>query len=271
MLDDQHAVDEIVQLGGIAVAPFTVLARITVVAVDEHAFLDMLGYAMVFPLLPLYAVRFGADAVVISGQPGMFSGGLDVPELLPLPRSAIREFWELFFGLMRTVAASPVPVVAAITGHSPAGGAVLAIHCDYRIAAEGEFKIGFNEVKVGISVPPLILGGATRLVGSAMAERMCVEGRLLNPQQALDVGLVNEVVDADNVVEQTLHWCRNLLTLPSRAMLETRALARQDLLELFDSAAGSAPGGLERSWHTEETQSTLKALVASLKDKKKSD
>ena len=99
------------------------------------------------------AVAQGANAVVVSGMPGMFSGGLDVPELLPLGPEEILDFWNAFFRLMKHVAGSPVPVVAAITGHSPAGGAVLAIHCDYRVAASGSFKIGLNEVQVGLPVP----------------------------------------------------------------------------------------------------------------------
>ena len=71
---------------------------------------------------------------------------------MPQPRPAIEAFWRAFFELTRALAASPVPVVAALSGHAPAGGAVLAIHCDYRIAARGNFKIGLNEVAVGLPV-----------------------------------------------------------------------------------------------------------------------
>src|SRR5687767_8146601 len=79
----------------------------------------------------------GARALVLSGQPGMFSAGLDVPALLALDRAGITAFWDDFFGLIATIGRSPIPIVAAITGHSPAGGAVLSIFCDYRVMARG--------------------------------------------------------------------------------------------------------------------------------------
>jgi enoyl-CoA hydratase/carnithine racemase len=69
----------------------------------------------------------GARGIVLSGRPGMFSAGLDVPELLQLDRTQLVAFWQDFFGLCAALAASPIPVVAAIGGHSPAGGAVLSI------------------------------------------------------------------------------------------------------------------------------------------------
>src|SRR4051812_22661960 len=72
----------------------------------------------------------GARALVLSGSPKMFSGGLDVPHLIHLDRPAITAAWKDFYGLMRALAASPIPVAAAITGHSPAGGAVISLYCD---------------------------------------------------------------------------------------------------------------------------------------------
>src|SRR5258708_38520017 len=86
----------------------------------------------------------GREAVVRSGAPGRFSGGLDVPALLLLGREEIRDTWKAFFGLMRELAASPIPTVAALTGHSPAGGTVLAMFTDYRVMAEGPYLIGLN-------------------------------------------------------------------------------------------------------------------------------
>jgi len=74
----------------------------------------------------------GARAVVLSGRPGIFSGGLDVPVLLTLDRAGMESTLREFFRLMRALAASPIPTVAAITGYAPAGGAVLSIFCDAR-------------------------------------------------------------------------------------------------------------------------------------------
>ena len=88
----------------------------------------------------------GAKALILSGMEGIFSAGLDVKTLLTLSREDIDSFFKSFWGLMAKISKSPIPFVAAITGHSPAGGAVLTTFCDYRIAARGDYKIGMNEV-----------------------------------------------------------------------------------------------------------------------------
>jgi len=107
----------------------------------------------------------GARGLILSGQDGMFSAGIDVPQLLGMDRPAILEFWSLLFDSSKALLTSPVPVVAALAGHSPAGGAVLAAHCDYRIAVDGPYKIGFNEVQVGLPSPSTILTVFEELVG----------------------------------------------------------------------------------------------------------
>src|SRR5262249_41297584 len=85
------------------------------------------------------APREGIRAIVLSGTQGRFSGGLDVPHLIALDRAAIANTWRELYALTRALACSPVPIAAAITGHAPAGGTVLAIFCDWRVAAAGDF------------------------------------------------------------------------------------------------------------------------------------
>ena len=134
------------------------LARPPVNALDP-ALVDALHVALV------EAPRSSAKVLVLSGRPGMFSAGLDVPALLALDRAAMQRFWERFFALTRVLSESPLPIAAAFTGHSPAGGTVLGIFCDIRIAAEGDYKLGLNEVQVGLPVPPVIIDAFTRLTG----------------------------------------------------------------------------------------------------------
>src|SRR5712671_892733 len=150
------------------------------------------------------APREGARALVISGAPGRFSGGLDVPLLLGLDRPAMATLWRDFYALLGAIAASPIPIAAALTGHAPAGGTVLALFCDYRIMAEGDYKIGLNEVQVGIPVPPVILAGLRRLVGLRLGERLAVGGGLFSPQEALGIGLIDELVTLERVVERAI-------------------------------------------------------------------
>ncbi|MEP7096778.1 MAG: enoyl-CoA hydratase/isomerase family protein [Dokdonella sp.] len=209
----------------------------------------------------------GANALVLSGAPGMFSAGLDVPALLQLDRDAFRVFWVDFFGLCAALARSPIPLIAAITGHSPAGGAVLAILCDYRVMARGEFKIGLNEVQVGLSVPECIQAALRRLIGTYRAERLLVAGTMLDAQQALDIGFVDELIDTDLVVPRALAWAGELLKFPPQAMRETRRLARADLAAVFSDPGALPVEQFLDGWFASEAQSVLHALVARLKSK----
>jgi 3,2-trans-enoyl-CoA isomerase len=208
-------------------------------------------------------------ALVLSGAPGMFSAGLDVPYLLTLDRAGIRVMWNNLYRLLRTLAASPLPVVAAITGHSPAGGAVMAIYCDARVmAAGGDFRIGLNEVRVGLPMPPVILAAMRRLVGPRLAEQLCVSGALLSPEEALRVGLVDEVVPPEQVVARAVALAGELAALPRAAMTETRRLARADLVAVFDGATEAEKESLLDSWFRAEAQATMGALVERLARKR---
>lgn len=212
----------------------------------------------------------GARGIMLSGRPGLFSAGLDVPTLLTLNRAELIAFWQEFFGLCSALAASPIPVVAAIGGHSPAGGAVLAIFCDYRVMArshdpEKPFRIGLNEVQIGLSVPACIQYALRRLIGVYRAERLLVVGAMLDSEQALAVGMVDELVAVDQVDARALQWLQSILKLPPQAMSTTRLLARSDLIELFADPTALSVEEFADGWFGAESQAMLKELVAKLK------
>ena len=206
-------------------------------------------------------------ALVLSGQPGLFSAGLDVPELLALDEAGMERFWQVFFGLLERIARSEIPVVAALTGHSPAGGTVIALFADYRVQAEGDFRLGLNEVQVGLVVPPVIHRALVRLIGPYAAERHLVAGEMIPAAEALEVGLVDELAPSDQVVDRALAWCRNLLQLPGHAMQDTRRLCRADLAALFDGKDALDISSFVEGWFAEPTQATLHKLVERLKQK----
>jgi Delta3-Delta2-enoyl-CoA isomerase len=209
----------------------------------------------------------GARALILSGAPGRFSGGLDVPLLLGLDRPAMAALWHEFYGLLGAIAGSPIPMVAAITGHAPAGGTVLALFCDWRVMAEGDYRIGLNEVQVGIPLPPIIMAGVRRLVGPRHAERIAVSGGLFPPPQALALGLVDELAAPDRVVDRSMEWCQGLLALPTEAMTMTRRLARADLVSPFETDLEPELQSVIAGWWSPETQRTLRALVERLSKK----
>lgn len=211
------------------------------------------------------APEAGAAAIVLSGRPGMFSAGLDVPVLLQHSRAEMIEFWRQFFGAQQAIAASRVPIVAALTGHSPAGGAVLAMHCDYRLMADGKYKIGLNEVQVGLFPGPIIYGALRRLVGPRHADRLLSGGVMLTGAEALGVGFVDRVVPEGEVVPAALEWARAMAALPPRALAHTRNMARADLVALTAELTERDYEAMNNAWFSDETQATMKQLVARLK------
>jgi 3,2-trans-enoyl-CoA isomerase len=214
------------------------------------------------------APQDGARALVLSGTPGRFSAGLDVPLLLTLDRLAVATLWRELYELLRALALSPIPVAAAITGHATAGGTVLPIFCDCRIAAQGDWKLGLNEVQVGLPLPPVIFSGLKRLVGAHQAERLAVGGLLISPDEAVRIGLVDEVVPLNQVVSRAIEWSRSLLALPVDAMAATRRRARADLIELFAASFDLELDLVNATWWSPEAQTTLRVLVQRLARKK---
>ncbi|HEV8525282.1 MAG TPA: enoyl-CoA hydratase/isomerase family protein [Terriglobales bacterium] len=208
-------------------------------------------------------------ALIISGAPGMFSAGLDVPLLLTLDRPAIAAAWRDLYALMRAVACSTIPIAAAITGHAPAGGTVIALFCDCRVMAEGDWKMGLNEVQVGLPLPPVILAALKRQIGPRQAERLAVGGLLLSPAEAADIGLVDELVPSECVAERAIEWCQRLLALPSEAMLSTRRQSRADLVALFDQDFEHELNQMLANWWSPGAQTVLRAMVERLGKKVK--
>ncbi|MDV3253919.1 MAG: enoyl-CoA hydratase/isomerase family protein [Lysobacter sp.] len=211
------------------------------------------------------AVIGEARGIVLSGGPKVFSAGLDVPYLVGLgeDRAALTAAWQAFFAAARAIATCPVPVAAAITGHSPAGGCVLALCCDYRVMAAGDFRIGLNETQVGLVAPEGIQRLMRRAVGTARAERLLVAGELVEAERALRIGLVDELAPPEEVAARAIAWLQHLLALPREAMSHTRRIARADMIEALEPEHIELDRFVE-AWYAEGTQAALKALVAKL-------
>jgi len=216
------------------------------------------------------AVAEDMDAVVVSGASGIFSAGLDVPYLMSLgeDRHALHAAWGAFFGAARALAGLRIPVVAAITGHAPAGGCVLSLCCDYRVMARSPdparpFTIGMNETQVGLAVPDGAQHLMRRVVGQHRAERLLVSGAMVPDEEALRIGLVDELATMEEVVPRALAWLEPLLSLPRAPMLQTRALARADLVRALDPENLHLDRFVD-GWYDPDTQAGLRALLARL-------
>ncbi len=156
-------------------------------------------------------------AVVIYGGPKVFAAGADIKEMAPLGYPEMAERSTALQASFSAVAAIPKPTVAAITGYALGGGCELALCADRRVAA-ADAKLGQPEILLGI-IPGA--GGTqrlSRLVGPARAKDICFTGRFVAADEALAIGLVDEVVPAEEVYDAALRWAAQFSDGPAFAL-----------------------------------------------------
>lgn len=169
------------------------------------------------------------QAIILTGAPGHFCAGLDAKILEAAPDEEREQLWAALRRLLDTAAASPAPIAAALTGHCLGAGAVLAALCDYRVMETGDYKIGLPEVRLGLPLPGRVQRVMARLVGEHRAQRLCVEGWLLDPEQARQFGLVDDLVAPKEAASAAAAWCEQILSLPQAAVAAMRAEFRRPL------------------------------------------
>ena len=179
-------------------------------------------------------------ALVLAGRPGFFSAGLD---LKAVPGYGPPEQRRLVDGINRMALGAyglPCPVVCAITGHAIAGGFVLAVCGDHRIAAT-EGRYGLTEVKVGVPYPQAAIG-VVRAELTAPAARVLVLGnRLVDAAECLRLGAFDEAVAPDLVLGRAVEVARELGELPADVYARTKAELRGATLAQLRSAVKTDP------------------------------
>jgi enoyl-CoA hydratase/carnithine racemase len=200
------------------------------------------------------------DAVVLTGRGKFFSFGLDVPELYPLTRDEFTRFVERFTELYTAIYLYPKPVVAAINGHAIAGGCMLALACDRRIMAVGKGKIGLNEITFGSSVFAGSVEMLRACVGERNAERVLFSGEMFSGDAALELGLVDRVVPADEIQRAALEEACLLAMGDSAAFGAMRRMLRGPIAEAMRSREGESIREFVRIWYSETTRENLKSI-----------
>ncbi|MCY3561453.1 MAG: crotonase/enoyl-CoA hydratase family protein [bacterium] len=189
----------------------------------------------------LDAAEADASAVVLAGRPGVFSGGLDVSVLGAGGDPAMVLVHKATDVCLR-LAEFPRPVVAACTGHAVALGAVFLLCSDLRFCAEGDFRIGFNEVSIGIPVPELVVGLARQRLSRRHLALALNTAQMYSPTEAVEVGFLDSA-RALNVTADALRAAADLgERLEPAAFAETRRTMTGRLGETIIRHAGSFMG-----------------------------
>ncbi|MEV7981773.1 enoyl-CoA hydratase/isomerase family protein [Streptomyces sp. NPDC086519] len=159
----------------------------------------------------------GVRAVVLHGGRRLFAAGADVKALAAMGPEQVRGWNRALQRTFDEVARLPMPVVAAVTGYALGGGLELALAADYRVAAD-DALLGQPEVQLGIMPGSGGTQRLTRLVGPSRAKNLLMTGRRVDAEEALRLGLVDEVVPADRVLDTALGYARRLAEGPAAAL-----------------------------------------------------
>ncbi|MGH0030747.1 MAG: crotonase/enoyl-CoA hydratase family protein [Myxococcota bacterium] len=187
------------------------------------------------------------QAVLLAGRPGRFSAGFDLSVLREGGPAAARDLVTGGARLALRLARFPAPVVAASTGHALAMGAVLLMAVDTRFGARGDFKIGFNEVAIGMATPIFLLELARDRMSKRHFLRGTVQAEIYAPEGAVDAGFYDRVCDPQALLDEARAEAERLAKLPRAAYLRTRTLARGAGLDGIEAGlerdmAGAFPG-----------------------------
>ncbi len=162
------------------------------------------GIAQLVEFIDAAAADDTVSAVVVAGREGRFSGGFDLNVMRGDDVQAILDLVADGGDLVRHAYSAPIPVVAACTGHAVAAGALFLMGCDVRVGAEGDFKVGLNEVAIGMVVPDWGLTIARERLSKRHLQRCIANARLVDPSEAVDAGFLDEIVTPESVVDRAV-------------------------------------------------------------------
>ena len=173
--------------------------------------------------------------VIITGQPGILSGGYDLKVMTAGPREAVALVTS-GSTLARRLLSHPFPVIVACPGHAVAKGAFLLLSADYRIGVEGAFSIGLNEVQIGMTMHHAGIEIARDRLNKVALQRSVVNGEMFNPQGAVAAGFLDVVVSPEELQGAALAAARQLKKINMTAHKNTKLKVRKALLEALDNA-----------------------------------
>ncbi|AZE47801.1 Enoyl-CoA hydratase/isomerase family protein [Pseudomonas chlororaphis] len=173
--------------------------------------------------------------VIITGQPGILSGGYDLKVMTAGPKEAV-SLVTSGSTLARRLLSHPFPVIVACPGHAVAKGAFLLLSADYRIGVEGPFSIGLNEVQIGMTMHHAGIELARDRLSKSALHRSVINGEMFDPQGAVDAGFLDKVVSAEELQGAALAAARQLNKINMTAHKNTKLKVRKALLETLDNA-----------------------------------
>ncbi|MBA6390882.1 crotonase/enoyl-CoA hydratase family protein [Colwellia sp. BRX10-3] len=173
--------------------------------------------------------------VILTGQPGIFSAGFDLKTMKESSDSAVA-LVTAGSTLSRRMLSFQFPIIGACTGHAIAKGAFLLLSCDHRIGSLGQFKIGLNEVAIGMTMHQAGIEIARNRMPINYLTRSVINAELFSPETAVLAGFLDTLVEPEQLMATAKSVANQMLTLNMKAHHGTKLKERKDILAALDAA-----------------------------------
>lgn len=196
----------------------------------------------------------GLGALVVTGVGNCFSAGLDLKALPTYDRAQqqamVMQVNRLFGGLYGL----PLPTIAAVNGHSIAGGVILTLACDYRIGAEGDYKLGLAEARVGVPFPVAAMAIVQSELSHPVARTMALTARNSSPRDALSMGVLDELQPPELLLPRAIEVAQEMAALPHSVYGRIKRDLRGAALSRIKDAISNGKEPMLDSWLSAETR-----------------
>ncbi len=207
-------------------------------------------------------------ALVLTGTGSMFSAGVNLFKVVDGGAEYLKTFLPLLSSSVRRLFGFHRPVVAAVNGHAIAGGCILAAACDRRVMNQEKGKIGVTELMVGVPFPVDALEILRFQLPDRIVQDLVYSGRPLGAAAALEVGLVEEIAAADEVIERACELARGLGSISADAFATTKRQIRRSTIEWMERTSPEVDPEVLEIWSRPETLSSIRDFLARTVGKK---
>ncbi|HEY6843616.1 MAG TPA: enoyl-CoA hydratase/isomerase family protein, partial [Thermoanaerobaculia bacterium] len=199
-------------------------------------------------------------AIVLTGTGSIFSAGVDLPRLVDSGRKYVQDFVEALDSAFRAMFLFPKPAIAAMNGHSIAGGAVMAFACDYRLMTGG--RIGVPEALVGVPFPPLAFEIVRFGVPKQHLQSVVLLAKTYEAAEAKTIGLIDEIVTVESLLPRATEIARQMATITPAAFRLTKRQMREPYLRDAAAVASVSAEEIDAQWAAPATHEHIRAYLA---------
>lgn len=201
-------------------------------------------------------------AVILTGTGSIFSAGVDLFRLADGGRDYADRFVPALSRMLLELFTLPKPLVVAVNGHAIAGGCICTLAGDYRIMAAGNGRIGMPELLVGVPFPPSVLEAVRFAIPQQHLQASIYTGRTVLPDEALRLGLIDEIVDAPALLARAEEMARHFAALPAQAFALTKRQLRDRAVHHAKHYAHALDDEIRELWGAPETLERIRAYLA---------